>query len=87
MLEKIVDLHIHSRYSRACSPLLELPNIAQTCASKGIDIVATGDFTQPAWFRHIEENLEEVGRSGLYRLKEPAYRRGRQKAIGKKQAR
>lgn len=69
MLEKILDLHIHSKYSRACSPALELPKIAEACEQKGIDIVATGDYTHPIWFAHIKEKLEEVDKSGLYKLK------------------
>jgi uncharacterized protein (TIGR00375 family) len=70
MIKQIVDLHIHSKYSRACSKELELPRIAAACVRKGIDIVATGDFTHPAWFSHINENLEEIGQSGLYKLKD-----------------
>ncbi len=70
MPQKILDLHIHSKYSRACSPLLELPNIAKACEEKGIDIVATGDFTHPAWFAHMQENLIEDGDRGLYKLKD-----------------
>ncbi len=69
MLKKILDLHIHSKYSRACSQNLELPKIAAACLTKGIDIVASGDFTHPAWFAHIKDCLEEIGESGLYRLK------------------
>ena len=69
MIKQIVDLHIHSKYARACSPLLELPNIAQACEKKGIDICATGDFTHPAWFSHIQNELKEVGNAGLYELK------------------
>lgn len=68
MPEKIVDLHIHYRYSRACSKDLDLPNIAKACERKGIDIVATGDFTHPAWFAHIQENLVEDNQ-GIYKLK------------------
>lgn len=68
MPEKIVDLHIHSRYSRACSKELNLPNIATACEKKGIDIVVTGDFTHPAWIEHIKENLVEEN-SGVYKLK------------------
>jgi len=67
-MEKILDLHIHSKYSRACSRDLELPKIATMCVKKGIDIVATGDFTHPKWFEHIKENLEEVGKTGLFKL-------------------
>jgi len=69
MIKQIVDLHIHSKYARACSPLLELPNIAKVCERKGIDICATGDFTHPAWFEHIKSELTEIGSSGLYQLK------------------
>ncbi len=68
MPEKIIDLHIHSRYSRACSKDLNLPNIAVACERKGIDIVVTGDFTHPAWIEHIKENLAEE-KSGIYKLK------------------
>ncbi len=69
MIQKIIDLHIHSKYSRACSKQLELPNIAQACEKKGIDIVSTGDFTHPAWFKHLEENLVEDN-EGIYRLRD-----------------
>jgi len=69
MLEKIIDLHIHSKYSRACSGQLELPKIATACVQKGVDICATGDYTHPGWFAHIKEALEEVEKSGLYKLK------------------
>jgi uncharacterized protein (TIGR00375 family) len=68
MVEKIIDLHVHSKYSRACSKNLELPNIAKACEVKGIDIVSTGDFTHPLWFKHLEEHLEEENR-GIYTLK------------------
>ncbi|MFH1404548.1 MAG: endonuclease Q family protein [Patescibacteria group bacterium] len=67
----IVDWHIHSKYSRACSGELELPTIASWCERKGIDIVATGDWTHPQWFSDIKEQLEEV-RQGIYRLKKIA---------------
>lgn len=68
MTQKILDLHIHSKYARACSPLLELPTIAEACVQKGVDIVATGDFTHPQWFKHLSENLVEENQ-GLYVLK------------------
>jgi len=69
-MQQILDLHIHSRYSRACSPQLTLANIEQTCRIKGIDVIATGDFTYPEWFKAIKEELIETGRkTGLYKLK------------------
>ncbi len=66
-MRQILDLHIHSKYSRACSKKLTLENIDLTCRYKGINIVATGDFTYPDWFSSIEEELEEIDASGLYR--------------------
>jgi uncharacterized protein (TIGR00375 family) len=68
-MKQILDLHIHSKYSRACSSALTLPNIDAACRTKGIDIIATGDFTYPLWFKNIEEELEEVNGGGLYQLK------------------
>jgi PHP family Zn ribbon phosphoesterase len=80
-MQQIADFHIHSRYSRACSRDLNLTNIDKTCRIKGIDIIGTGDFTFPDWFKSIEEELEEInppsplyqggktGGSGLYKLK------------------
>ena len=64
----IVDWHIHSKYSRACSSQLELPMIDQWCQRKGINIVATGDWTHPLWFKHLQENLVET-RQGIFKLR------------------
>jgi uncharacterized protein (TIGR00375 family) len=65
-----LDLHIHSRYSRACSPQLTLANIDKACRVKGVDIIATSDFTYPAWFESIKNELKETfPNSGLYKLK------------------
>src|SRR3989338_2495889 len=67
-MRTILDFHIHSKYSRACSKQLELPTIAMACEKKGINIVATGDFTHPAWFSSIQEELTE-GTEGIFKLK------------------
>ncbi len=64
----ITDLHIHSKYSRACSKDLDLEGNTLWAAKKGIDIVGTGDFTHPAWFKELQEKLVEQ-KSGLYSLK------------------
>lgn len=68
MKETILDLHIHSKYSRACSKDLALPQIGAACARRGIAVAATGDFTHPKWFAHMQEELMEV-RPGIYALK------------------
>ncbi|MEV6845305.1 UvrD-helicase domain-containing protein [Actinoplanes sp. NPDC051411] len=65
----VADLHIHSRFSRACSRDLTLPNLSWWARRKGIALLGTGDFTHPAWFDHLRDNLAEAG-SGLYRLKD-----------------
>ncbi len=67
-MRTIVDWHVHSKYSRACSKDLVLPTIASWCARKGIDVVATGDWTHPEWFKHLRENLVEDGQ-GVFGLK------------------
>ncbi|WP_203914898.1 UvrD-helicase domain-containing protein [Rhizocola hellebori] len=41
----------------ACSRDLELPNLAYWSRRKGISLLGTGDFTHPAWFAHLQENL------------------------------
>ncbi|MFA6255135.1 MAG: endonuclease Q family protein [Patescibacteria group bacterium] len=64
----IADLHIHSKYSRACSKDLDLPHINQWAKIKGIDIVGTGDFTHPYWLKHLKDNLVQ-DRPGLFKLK------------------
>jgi DNA helicase-2/ATP-dependent DNA helicase PcrA len=73
MIQQILDLHTHSKYSRACSKHLELPLIASTCETRGIDIVSTGDVTHPAWFAHMQEWLEEW-QPGIYKLQKTKYK-------------
>ncbi len=65
----ITDIHIHSRYSRACSKQLTLPNIANACERKGISLVGTSDFTHPAWREHIGSELEPVD-EGVFQLRD-----------------
>ena len=61
------DLHIHSKYSRACSRDCDLPNLAWWARRKGIAVLGTGDFTHPAWYDHLRESLDPA-EPGLYRL-------------------
>jgi uncharacterized protein (TIGR00375 family) len=65
------DLHIHSPYSRATSPESTLAGLAGWARIKGIQIIGTGDFTHPGWFRHLKEELEPA-EPGLFRLKNEA---------------
>jgi len=66
-MRQIADFHIHSKYSRACSRDLMLSSIDKTCREKGIDIIGTGDFTYPDWFRAIKDELEEIKINNFHR--------------------
>ncbi|MGQ9595984.1 MAG: endonuclease Q family protein [Thermoproteota archaeon] len=63
-----VDMHIHSKYSRATSMDMTLENIAFCARLKGLNIVGTGDCTHPKWLRELRNKLVEF-RSGLYSIK------------------
>ena len=60
----VADLHIHSRFSRACSPQLNIPNLVEWAKLKGINLLGTGDFLHPLWLTELKANLKEDG-SGL----------------------
>ncbi len=68
-MRTIVDFHIHSKYSRACSKELVPARLHEWAQYKGIDIIGTGDFTHPLWFKQLEEQLEPA-EEGLFRLKD-----------------
>jgi DNA helicase II / ATP-dependent DNA helicase PcrA len=70
----VADLHIHSKYSRACSKDLELENLAWWAQRKGITLLGTGDFTHPGWYDHLRENLHPA-EPGLFRLSPEAEER------------
>ncbi|MCK4993891.1 MAG: DNA helicase UvrD [Candidatus Omnitrophica bacterium] len=62
----IADLHIHSKYSRATSPHMDLPNLSKWAKIKGIDLLGTGDFTHHLWLDHLKSTLEPVD-NGLFK--------------------
>ena len=51
------DLHIHSRFSRACSKNCDIPGLAWWALRKGVTVVGTGDFTHPGWAEELRETL------------------------------
>jgi len=63
------DLHVHSKYSRATSRDLDLEHLAAWACRKGIGVVATGDFTHPAWCAELKRKLVPA-EPGLYRLRD-----------------
>jgi len=62
------DFHIHSKYSRACSPLMDLENLDRWAQIKGIKVMGTGDFTHPVWIEEIKQKLSPAER-GLFKLR------------------
>ncbi len=62
------DLHIHSRFSRACSRDCDIEHLAWWALRKGITVVGTGDFTHPAWAEELKEKLIPA-EPGLFRLR------------------
>ena len=59
------DLHIHSSYAYATSRDLNFENLAYWAKLKGIDLLASADFTQPEWFKESCAKLNDIG-DGLY---------------------
>ncbi|HVD16867.1 MAG TPA: UvrD-helicase domain-containing protein [Actinomycetota bacterium] len=61
------DLHIHSKWSRACSRDCDLEHLALWAQRKGIGVIGTGDFTHPRWFEELQERLVPA-EPGVFRL-------------------
>ena len=59
------DLHLHSPYARATSKFLTFENMARWARIKGIDLLASADFTHPEWFAETKRRLQPTG-DGLY---------------------
>jgi len=69
MQELVVDLHIHSHYSRATSKDCTFEGLYRWGKLKGINIIGTGDCTHPAWFAEMRGKLESA-EDGLFKLKD-----------------
>ncbi|MFO7816123.1 MAG: UvrD-helicase domain-containing protein [Thermodesulfobacteriota bacterium] len=68
MEQFVADLHIHSCFSRATSKKLSPSLLAAWGTLKGVDILATSDFTHPEWLEMLENELEPCS-NGLFRLR------------------
>jgi DNA helicase II / ATP-dependent DNA helicase PcrA len=69
-MQIVADLQLHSKYSRAVSPKMNLDEIAMWSSKKGIDLVATGDWQHPIYFKEIVSKLKETA-PGIFSLKNP----------------
>ena len=64
----VADLHIHSRFSYACSREMEVERLAWWAKRKGISLLGTGDFTHPIYLTHLKHALAPA-EEGLFRLR------------------
>ncbi len=65
-MQIIADLQIHSRYSRATSPQMNIDTLGRFAETKGLDILGTGDFTHPRHLEELKYSLKEIGNSRLF---------------------
>ena len=61
----VADLHLHSSFAMGTSKDLSFESLARWAKVKGIDLLASADFTHPAWFDEMGRKLREAG-DGLY---------------------
>ncbi len=64
-MRAIVDLHTHSRFSRATSPRMDFESLARAARQKGLDLLGTGDGTHPEWLAEASRRLQPAG-DGVY---------------------
>ena len=62
----IADLHLHSRFSRACSKNITIPELVKWARVKGIGVLGTSDFTHPVWMEEIKKYLKPNGKGFYY---------------------
>ncbi len=70
----IADLHIHSRFSRACSKDCDIEHLSWWALRKGLTVLGTGDFTHPAWAAELKDTLVPA-EPGLFRVRPDLERR------------
>lgn len=69
-MKLIADLHVHSLFSRATSKQMDLEHLASYGKLKGLNLIGTGDFTFPSWFKNLKKKLTPLDDSGLYQFKD-----------------
>jgi len=65
---EFVDLHNHSKYSRATSKLMDLEHQVFYAKKKGLTVLGTSDFTHPVWLKELKNKLVSEG-NGFYAFK------------------
>lgn len=68
-MDYIADLHVHSPFSRATSRECDPAGLLAWARVKGIQLVASGDFTHPGWLARLKETMTPA-EPGFLRLKD-----------------
>ena len=55
----MADLHIHSKYAQATSKDITIENLEKWAKVKGLNLLGTGDFQHPLWFKELNELKED----------------------------
>lgn len=66
-MDYLSDLHLHSKYSRAVSPSMNLDIMAKFAREKGLNLLSISDFTHPVWLKEVKAKLKET-HEGIYEL-------------------
>jgi uncharacterized protein (TIGR00375 family) len=51
---------------------MDISEITRFAPVKGLNLVGTGDFTHPRWLKELQQNLEKVDGTGLYKPLKPS---------------
>jgi len=62
----IADLHVHSKYALATSKDMDLEHLVAGAKLKGVNLLASGDFTHPRWQSELRAKLKPGPGEGLY---------------------
>ncbi|MBI4177041.1 MAG: DNA helicase UvrD [Candidatus Aenigmarchaeota archaeon] len=65
-MQLIADLQIHSKYSRATSPQMNIHTLGKFAETKGLNLLGTGDFTHPKHLEDLKSSLKEIENSQLF---------------------
>ncbi len=65
-MQKICDLHLHSKYSGGASRSINIYNLANNCKKKGVELLGTGDCLHPSWLIELKKELIEYSTGVFY---------------------
>ncbi len=64
----IADFQLHSKFSRATSKNMDTEHLSKGAKLKGLNLLGTGDISHPIWLQTLENELQEIPDSGLFKF-------------------